>query len=200
MTAILKSRNWAFCVYPESAPENWREMLSDLHMKALVSPLHNKDVAADGTIKKEHYHVVLVFEGPQTHKRANEIIAPFCGTKSAECVHSLRGYCRYLAHMDSPEKAQYNPDEIIALGGIELADLLKPSSGDRIQIINDMLACCTEYSILEFSDLVEYARKEHLSDWFPVLVDCAYFVSRYLTSFRHAEQAKQAMATKSNKD
>jgi len=39
-----KTRYWAFIVYPESAPKNWLSILEDLHMQALVSPLHDKDL------------------------------------------------------------------------------------------------------------------------------------------------------------
>jgi hypothetical protein len=107
MGNVSKTRNWAFVVYPESAPDGWMELLADTHIPAFVSPLHDKDIDEDGSLKKPHYHVVLMFDGPTTQKRANEIIEPFCGTKSAEYVKSLRGYVRYLIHLDNPEKAQY---------------------------------------------------------------------------------------------
>lgn len=40
---IIKGRDWAFIVYPESAPENWREILDDTHIRWIESPLHDKD-------------------------------------------------------------------------------------------------------------------------------------------------------------
>lgn len=86
-----KTRYWAFVVYPESAPKNWLSILEDLHMQALVSPLHDKDLDSEGHPKKPHWHVLLLASGPISQKRANEIIEPFGGTKSAEYVLSLRG-------------------------------------------------------------------------------------------------------------
>ena len=50
-------------MYPESAPENWREILADLHIPVLISPLHDKDVTPDGEIKKAHYHVIIMYGG-----------------------------------------------------------------------------------------------------------------------------------------
>jgi hypothetical protein len=95
-------------------------MLADTHIPAFISPLHDRDVDGNGELKKPHHHIEIMMDGPITQKRANEIIEPFCGTKSAEYIHSLRGYTRYLCHLDNPEKAQYDPAEIIALNGADL--------------------------------------------------------------------------------
>ncbi|HDT7711324.1 TPA: replication protein, partial [Enterococcus faecium] len=46
-----RTRNWTFVVYPESAPENWREFLDELHVPWVESPLHDKDVNPDGELK-----------------------------------------------------------------------------------------------------------------------------------------------------
>ena len=37
-------RNFACVVYPESAPDNWQSILSDHHISAFISPLHDKDI------------------------------------------------------------------------------------------------------------------------------------------------------------
>ena len=39
-------------VYPESAPENWREILDETRMRWIESPLHDRDINPDGTPKK----------------------------------------------------------------------------------------------------------------------------------------------------
>ncbi|MEE5905358.1 Rep family protein, partial [Streptococcus pneumoniae] len=56
---IVKGRDWTFLVYPESAPENWRTILDETFMRWVESPLHDKDVNADGEIKKPHWHILL---------------------------------------------------------------------------------------------------------------------------------------------
>ena len=58
-----RTRNWVVIVYPESAPENWRSHLDDLHLEWIESPLHEFDVNADGEVKKAHWHVLLLFGG-----------------------------------------------------------------------------------------------------------------------------------------
>ena len=195
-----KTRNWAFILYPnESAPENWREMLQDLHMPILVSPLHDKDPDGKEGVKKPHYHVILISDGPITQKRANVIIEPFNGTKSAEYVKSLRSYARYLAHLDDPDKARYDPGEITAYGGADIGNLLKASGTGRYEVIGAMMDFCEDNSVYEFSDLLRYARREHPSDWFPVLVDSAFLMSRYLTSLRYVEAEKWSIRNTTHK-
>ena len=61
-----KSREWWCVVYPESAPDNWRELVQETFLEAFISPLHDKDVLPDGTPKKAHYHVVLAWPGQST--------------------------------------------------------------------------------------------------------------------------------------
>jgi hypothetical protein len=188
---ISKTRNWSSIVYPESAPDCWRDLLADTHIPALISPLHDRDEAADGTMKKPHYHIVIMSDGPITQKRANEIFEPLCGTKSAERILSLKGYVRYLAHLDDPDKAQYDPADIIALSGADLADLLKPSRSDRFLYLGEIIDFCEEYSMYEFCGLLQYARRERPDDWFPVLVENPYLINRYLTSLRYSEGYKR---------
>lgn len=186
-SGISKTRNWAFIVYPESAHERWQDLLADTHMPAFISPLHDRDTDNDGVVKKPHYHVVIMVDGPITQKRANELIEPYCGTKSAEYVKSLRGYVRYLAHLDDPDKAQYDPADIVTLGGADLADVLRlnHSDNDKHRIIGEIMCHCEKSDTHEFAALVQYAVREH-EDWLPVIVNKAYFVSRILDSLRYS--------------
>lgn len=39
-----RSNNWTIIVYPESAPENWRNILQDEHIKFVVSPCMIKTI------------------------------------------------------------------------------------------------------------------------------------------------------------
>ena len=63
-----RTRNFATVVYPESAPSDWIDKLDQLHVAALISPLHNKDTNPSGEPKKPHYHVLLMFEGVKDYE------------------------------------------------------------------------------------------------------------------------------------
>lgn len=90
-------------MYPESAPENWREILADLHIPVLISPLHDKDVTPDGEIKKAHYHVIIMYGGVKTTAQAEAIIKKIGGVGVVPINH-LPAYARYLIHLDDPDK------------------------------------------------------------------------------------------------
>ena len=97
-----RTRNFGCVVYPESAPENWLEVLAENKVPALVSPLHDRDVDPQDQPKKPHFHVVIMFEGPKTIEQAKEIFDPIGGV-GCEVIKSIRGYVRYLCHLDNPE-------------------------------------------------------------------------------------------------
>ena len=66
-----RSRVWTFVCYPESVREGWRDALDDLHIAWAESPLHDKDTNADGSAKKPHWHVLLVFDGKKSYEQVS---------------------------------------------------------------------------------------------------------------------------------
>src|SRR5690625_6212064 len=68
-----RTRNWSIIVYPESAPENWIDILQKEYVKMVVSPLHDKDVNPDDTLKKAHYHVLFMFDGVKSYNQVKSI-------------------------------------------------------------------------------------------------------------------------------
>ena len=71
---VKKIRAIAGILYTDSAPADWQDRIADLHMMALVSPLHDSDVQADGSPKKPHYHIMLIFDGPVAVDRAAKLL------------------------------------------------------------------------------------------------------------------------------
>ena len=69
----VRARTWTFVAYPESAPENWRDILDGYHIPWVESPLHDKDVNPDGTVKKAHRHVILLFDGKKSFEQVKDI-------------------------------------------------------------------------------------------------------------------------------
>lgn len=177
-----RTRNWATVLYPESAPKNWREILADQHIPALVSPLHNRDLDADGELKKPHFHVMLLYEGLKTQVQATEVFRTIGGV-GAEMIASVRAYARYLIHADNPEKAQYDANEVAAYSGANYLDLISLPA-DKYTAIAEMIDYAEGNGVLSFAELVLYARKNR-KDWFRILCDSGsviliqYMKSRY---------------------
>ena len=180
--AEKRNRNFATVVYPESAPGNWMDILSDLHIPAFVSPLHQFDVNPSGEVKKPHYHVLLMFEGVKTSTQVKELFVTFGGV-GCEVVNSIRGMARYLCHMDNPEKYQYNPVEVKCLGGADYTDVVELET-DRVKTIADMQEWCRSEGCVSLSELYDYSRV-HNYDWFRALAThCNNVMAAYLKSLK----------------
>lgn len=163
-----RTRNFATVVYPESAPDDWQEILSQQFIPAFISPLHDKDINPTGEPKKPHYHVMLMYENVKTIDQAVEVFKKIGGV-GCEVVQSLRGYARYLCHMDNPEKAQYEPQSVRSMCGADYTGAVGLVT-DKYKAIGEMIDFCIENDIYSYSKLLEYSRMERF-DWFRVLCD-----------------------------
>jgi hypothetical protein len=166
-------RNWATVVYPESAPENWLDLLQGKYIPGFVSPLHNKDQNPTGEDKKAHYHVLFLFEGKKSKNQVQEIVDLINGV-GLEHINSIRGYARYLCHLDNPEKAQYDINDVRCLSGADYIHTIGLVT-DKYKAIREMMSFCVDNDIYAFSDLLIYCSLER-DDWFRVLCDNGTFV------------------------
>lgn len=174
-----RTRNFATVVYPESAPDNWKEVLFSHCVPAFISPLHDKDINPTGEPKKPHYHVMLMFEGKKSIAQVEEIFKTINGV-GCEIVKSVRGYARYLCHLDNPEKHQYDVSEVTCLASDYLGTI--GLAIDKYVAIGEMQDFCDKYNVVSFYALATYARA-HRSDWHRILCDCgSVFMREYLQS------------------
>lgn len=163
-----RTRNFATVVYPDSAPTGWQDILIEQFVPAFISPLHNLDVNPTGEVKKEHYHVIIMFEGVKTNEQAKEIFN-LIGGVGCERVQSIRGYARYLCHLDNPEKYQYRIEDVRSLCGADYTGTIGLAT-DKYKAVGEMIDFCIENGIVSYSQLLIYARQERY-DWFRVLCD-----------------------------
>ena len=173
-----RARNYATIVYPESAPSDWQDILSKQFIPAFISPLHDKDINPTGEPKKPHYHVILMFEGKKSIEQVTQIFN-LIGGVGCEKVNSIRGYARYLCHLDNPEKAQYDEALVRSLGGADYIGTIGLVI-DKYKAIKEMTDYCIKNDIYNFADLLQYCAEERF-DWFRVLCDNgAYVVDKFL--------------------
>jgi len=164
-----RTRNWCFILYPESAPENWRELLDESRIEWVESPLHDKDVDPDGEAKKPHHHILLLFPGPKTFEQVQELTDKVKATIPVKC-QSAKGTVRYMAHRDNPEKYQYNWADIKCHGGADLDSICAPTCSERIEILVDIVDYIENNHITEFQTLAVWA-KDNNRDWFNVMMN-----------------------------
>lgn len=175
-----RTRNFVSILYPESAVENWQEVLLQHCVPAFISPLHENDVNPDGEAKKPHYHIMLMFDNKKTLEQAQEVFNSI-GAINCQVVKSTRGQARYLCHLDNPEKAQYDVGQVKNLHGADYISTIGLAS-DKYQAIAEMQEFCEMYNVTSFFLLSKYARQSR-PDWFRILSDCgSVFMREYLKS------------------
>ena len=157
---------WQFIVYPESAPENWRDELSQLGLPFAVSPLHNRDVneSAEGgpELKKPHHHMIMVWNHSTTWLNVIRV---------AEAIHSplpipaldIRNRYDYFIHKHDPHKYQYDPADIQTFNGFDIGQLQKLTGAEVCNIMTELTKICRDMVITEYSDLIFYCIDNGLS-------------------------------------
>lgn len=187
-----RTRNFACVVYPDSAPDGWRAILTEQFVPAFISPLHDKDKNPTGEGKKPHYHVIIMFDSVKTTEQARAIFEKIGGV-GCEVVQSIRGYARYLCHLDNPEKAQYSTEDVAQLCGADYNGIIGLAT-DRYKAIAEMIDFCVFNDVFAYSVLLEYARV-HRADWFRVLCDNGTVVVKEYLKSRDWEHKQQLQRT-----
>ena len=179
--AIVKKRHWAFVAYPESLPENWLEILSQSGVGVAISPLHNKDLDPTGEEKKEHYHVIVSYEGPTTFKNVNQFTNSLNATIPI-ALESPKGMYRYFTHRDNPDKYQYDEKDIICYNFDPNSFI---SNSEISQIKYEISNMIIEFNIQEYCDLLDYLKTLDDKMYWEIASNCTVFFNTYLTSKRN---------------
>lgn len=177
-----RTRNYCCVIYPDSAPDNFLDLINGLLVPCVLSPLHDKDVNPDGEPKKPHYHFMVCFEGVKTVDQAKEVFEVVKGVvpPSPE-VKSVRSMARYFCHLDNPDKFQYNIQDVRCFGGLDYMSMIG-SAADKYVAIREMIDFCNQNHVFSYSELLEYA-SQHRQDWFRMLCDsCTMVMKEYLKS------------------
>lgn len=186
MNKNVKKRYWAFVLYPESAPNNWKDLLIQTGLPIAISPLHDKDVNPDNTKKKDHYHIIICWDGPTTYNNVksftNSLNQPI-----PQPLESIRGYYRYFIHKDNPEKYQYNEELISTLNGFDVSNYLDLNMNEKLSQMRFIFDLIRDNNINEFYQLIDLINNEEVfHDFFHIVVERANVFNYYLKSYRHS--------------
>lgn len=184
-----RTRVFAVVVYPDSAPEDWQERLTQEHVSAFISPLHDRDENPDGTQKKPHWHVMLMFEGVKSREQVDALLDRVLGenrVKHYETVNSTRGYARYLCHMDNPEKAQYDRADVVSLSGADYDEVISLPSDDWA-VLDEIFEYLENTGERYYSRFMAYCRAER-RDWWKLLIQRHSYV---VVSWMKSERARE---------
>lgn len=163
--------------------ENVNILLKD---KRCVGILHDKDITEEGTPKKPHYHIIIKFENASTFGSVLKLI-PNHEESNMRLVKSMKGACRYLLHLDNPEKAQYVADELVGntlIAKRYINDVDKENDDVRKIILR--INSSTEY--VRLSDLMLWACEEGL---YATLRRNSYMFTAIINEFNREQDFKR---------
>lgn len=184
MAKEKRSNKWAFLLYQESAPENYLDILEEMHIPFVLSPWHDKDVNKEtGEFKKAHKHGALYFDSLKSYSQVSKLLTNHLNTpKHVEVIMSPRGMYDYFTHAENPEKTLYDINDIESGCGFDLNKfLITNNSGEFLTLVIDIIE---EQNFLEFNSLVRYARAEN-PQLLSLIMDKTYFFAKYLDSRRY---------------
>lgn len=190
----VKSRYWTILVYPESAPEDWEDILAGL---TYCYKLHDHDVVkSTGELKKAHFHVVLAFDGPTTYNVVKELTDSL-KSPIPKAVRSLRGMIRYLIHADQPNKYQYKREDIVSVGmDAEIEQAFKPKKTDdekkmdRVSIWKRVMDIVNDQHLTSWKQVDAVLDKLNDPDLIDYAANHAYLVTQHLNENWHDDNRK----------
>lgn len=179
-------RNFAFILYPESAPQNWLSILEDLLVPCFVSPLHDKDIIIEtGEPKKPHYHVFLMFSGKKSYNQVIGLLSPL-NIQYVDQVNDARAYARYLCHLDffdRSDKRLYDPNKVIQLNGADYQDIVHSPSDDTVYS-KEIMNFIWDHDVDSFAELCRYCQFNE-PEWFYILLNKKTSFFKSLLSSRY---------------
>lgn len=194
-----KSRYWACVVYPDSAPEDWRDVLKISGLRCAISPLHDKDINPTGEPKKPHWHVLLCWDGPTTFSNAKRFVRENLNAPIPQELKSVRGMYNYFSHKDNPEKAQYDEKAIGHINGFSLAEFCELTRGEVNEAIKHAMHIVRSKNITEYATLLEFLQDCELWDEWDVVKNNVLLFNTYIRSRRWSGKDESEDADESKK-
>lgn len=183
-----RKRCFATILYTDSCAADFINKLESMHIPAFLSPLHNRDLKEDGSLKKPHYHLMLMFQGKKSKDQVKSIFDKLGGV-GCEVIESKIGMARYLCHLDDPDKAQYLPDDVKRFAGADYLSIITTDI-DRLRLITEMEEFCDNNNIYIYSVLARYAR-DNRPDWHRCLsTSCTVHMMAYLKSLQYENRLR----------
>lgn len=180
-----RTRNWTFLVYPDSAPENWRDIINSDIIPWVESPLHKADnnPQVEGE-EKPHWHVVILYSCVKTFEQLKNLTDRL-NAPIPQMVENTRSIIRYLAHLDQPDKEQFRSTDIICHNGADISRHLMPLASAELALVEEMQEWINDNDCEEFFKLGEHARTVRYDDWYPLLVKSSSYLRAYIQSRRN---------------
>lgn len=184
--AKAKARNFAFILYPESLPEDWKDLLETLDIPMAVSPLHDSDkrvlkksedilnlsneehalYKAGKLMMKPHYHVMYAAPNPVTIEGVRNKIKRKLGKDTishVEIVDGVESYYKYLTHESNDaikkKKTKYDKKDLIHLNNFDIDRYVTLDDAQKKEMFNEIVGAIREHGLANILDLSDHIEK-----------------------------------------
>lgn len=164
-----------------NTPDNWIDIVRSWLVTALISPMHLADTNPDGSIKKPHWHVMLMFDGVKNFETQVKPLFDQINAVGRENVNSARGYARYLCHMDNPEKHRYSEQDVTCIGGADFKTIIE-LPGDKLKQYNQLIDFIERNDIISYAALVQTLRVIQPDLEYVAVFEMTYPLTQYIRS------------------
>lgn len=184
----ITGRSWAFVMYPESMPENWEELITQMGLPMAISPLHDKDLDPTGEPKKAHYHVICYYENSTTYNNVKTNVCDVLNATIPQKLESIRGMFRYHIHIDNPEKYQYDDRDRRFFNGFDIDMANKLTRTETLKLLLEVYELCDNHDISEYSDLVNLLKQGDCMNLLDVITFNTLPIKTFLDSKRYIKR------------
>jgi hypothetical protein len=185
-----RAKFWSFVLYPESLPKDWVDYLESLKTPIAVSPLHDSDVYESdsedhkkGELKKPHYHCIIAFECKTSYSAVVKLLEPLNCPIPLHCK-SPNASVRYFIHLDNPNKAKYDRNDIKSISGYDISEAFALTKKDYNRVILECYALIGRCDITEFYQLVDAVVSTN-PEYMPIVGKYAFYLDKYISSRRY---------------
>lgn len=157
-----------------------------------------------GKPKKPHCHVGILVTAQKTAEEFSALFEDLMPVRASiwDKMLDYESFVRYLAHLDSPEKAQYSPFDVRAFGGADLSYLLKDDKMDKINSLVEMVALTEQNKYRYYHQLVRAVCRANDIDKINLVFGRASVFIGYFNSLRFEREdnakAREAMDKQKN--
>lgn len=172
----VQGRTWTFLIYPDSAPENWKDVFADLLISGAYSMEHHAETE-DG---KAHYHCILEFPSNMTLGRVRELLKVFSpGVTTPFLVYDKPRMYRYLSHMDDKDKDSYDPNEVTYFN-VPYWEYIN-TQGGLSDTLNEIVDWCNITQCQSFRELYTHALCDNNIAWMSFICNHVFFFKSFLS-------------------
>ena len=187
---VEKKRYWRIVCYPESAPENWIEIVRERMIPFAISPLHDKDLVEDGdskgiAYKKAHYHILLAYQNTTTFDNVKRIADSINAVFPLSADNLKKAY-EYLWHKNDHDKYPYRKEDVKCFNGFNIRDFSELEKSEVHKIKIEIQTLIRQKDIKEYAHLLDYLLDNNMMDEHEIACSNTIMLRSYLSSRRHS--------------